>query len=156
MQKTQYHYSVKTATLILEPSRWLACLFVLMGMVAGFAIMLLPWPWWLKAMLLPCIIAVTAWHIWRDARRRHPASPVMIELNHEGKLWLTMRNDTRHTAEVRSSSLVTPSLTVLNLKLDHGKATCLIVPDSVDPDEFRRLRVWLRWGVHEDMDGSRV
>ncbi|GAB7563327.1 hypothetical protein LG202_13660 [Methylobacillus methanolivorans] len=145
LHKTSHHYNVKPVTLILGPSCVLAILFALIGLMAAVAIALLPWAWWIKLMAILSISAVTMWHIRRDAWQMHPISPLIIELTRDGKLWLTIRNGTRHAAQVQYSSLVTAKLTVLNLKLEHGKATCLITSDAVDPDEFRRLRVWLRW-----------
>jgi toxin CptA len=54
-----------------------------------------------------------------------------------------------HEAEILDSSFVAPWLTVLNLKqLQSGLIRhVLIVPDNVDPEAFRHLRVWLRWGL---------
>lgn len=149
MQKNQRHYNVKPVSLILGSSSRLACLFMTMGLMAGCAIVLLSWAWWLQCMLVAGVVAMIAWHVWRDAWRRHSRSPVLIELDHEGKLWVTMRDGLRHAAQVQASSLVTASLTVLNLKFEQGRASCLILPDAVEAEPFRRLRVWLRWGSHK-------
>lgn len=148
MQKSQRHYSVKPVTMILGPSFLLACLFAAMGGMAVCAIMLLPWAWLWQCMMVAGVIAMVAWHVWRDAWRRYTESLVLIELDHEGKLWVTMRNGLRHAAQVQGSSLVTAGLTVLNLKFEQGRASCLILPDAVEAEPFRRLRVWLRWGSH--------
>ncbi|MPS48600.1 protein YgfX [Methylobacillus sp.] len=145
LQKTPHHYSVKPVTLTLGPSRWLAFLFMSMGVLAGISIILLPWAWWLKAICLAGIAAAVARQVWRDAWRRHPASPAMIELDHAGKLWLATRNGMRYPAQVLGSTLVMAGLVVLNLKLEHGKVSCVILPDAVDAEAFRRLRVWLCW-----------
>lgn len=150
LQKTPHHYSVKPATLILGASRWLAFLFLSMGAIASVSIILLPWAWWLKAILIAGIIAAIARKTWCDAWRRHPSSPVMIELDHAGKLWLATRNGMRYPAQVQGSTLVTAGLTVLNLKLEYGRASCVILPDAVDAEAFRRLRVWLRWRANEE------
>jgi toxin CptA len=45
-------------------------------------------------------------------------------------------------------SLVTPYLTVLNV-LPQGarfSRSVVILPDSLDAESFRQLRVWLKWG----------
>ena len=152
MQKNQRHYNVKPVSLILRSSSRLAGLFVAMGVMAGCAIMLLPLEWWLQCMLMTGVIAVVAWHIWRDAWRGHPEAPVLIELDHEGKFWLTMRNGLRDAAQVQGSSLVTASLTVLNLRVEQRRVSCLILPDAVEAEPFRLLRVWLRWGKHEPIE----
>lgn len=148
MQKTRPHYTVKPAILILGVSHWLAALFACMGLVAGLAVVILPWNWWVKTLLLCVIMIATAYHLWRDVWHRHPRSPVMLELNHVGELWVTLRNGTRQQASVHGSSLVTANFTVLNLQLDK-RVPCLILPDAVDAQAFRRLRIWLRWGIRE-------
>jgi len=38
-----------------------------------------------------------------------------------------------------------PWLTVMRLAHAEGKWPILVAPDSAAPEEFRRLRVWLRW-----------
>ena len=38
-----------------------------------------------------------------------------------------------------------PWLTVMRLAHAEGKWLIVVAPDSAAPDEFRRLRVWLRW-----------
>jgi len=38
-----------------------------------------------------------------------------------------------------------PWLTVMRLAHAEGMWLIVVAPDSVAPDEFRRLRVWLRW-----------
>lgn len=156
LRKTPHHYSVKPATLILGPSRWLASLFTLMDSIAAVAILLLPWAWWVKAMFIIGIIAAVVRQINRDVWRKHPAATVIIELDHAGKLWLTMRNSMRHSAQVQGSTLVTAGFTVLNLKLEQARVSCVILPDAVDAEAFRRLRVWLRWRAHEEDSANTV
>jgi len=155
-RKTLHHYSVKPATLILGPSRWLASLFALMGSIAGVAILLLSWAWWVKAILIVGIIAAVVRQINHDAWRKHPTAPVIIELDPAGRLWLTKRNGMRYSAQVQGSTLVTAGFTVLNLKLEQGRVSCVILPDAVDAEAFRRLRVWLRWRTHEENSANTV
>ncbi len=38
-----------------------------------------------------------------------------------------------------------PWLTVMRLAHEERKSLIVVAPDSAAPDEFRRLRVWLRW-----------
>ena len=64
----------------------------------------------------------------------------------------TQRGD-RIACALLGSSFVTPYLTVLELKPLGGKKllqrlrarSVVILPDGIDADEFRRLRVLLRW-----------
>lgn len=59
---------------------------------------------------------------------------------------------TRHhgwmISDILDTSFVTPWLTVLHLKLSQKRLPVYVVllPDMLGPDEFRRLRVWLKWG----------
>jgi len=48
---------------------------------------------------------------------------------------------------VRGDTYVLWFLTVLNLGRSDGgrRISLLILPDGIDTDDFRRLRVWLRW-----------
>lgn len=50
-------------------------------------------------------------------------------------------------ARVLGSSYVSPALTVLNLRVGGSRFAwhVVIVPDSIDAETFRRLRVQLRW-----------
>jgi len=52
-----------------------------------------------------------------------------------------------HEAVLLGSSFVAPHLTVLNLKPAGGRLAkhLVILPDAIDAEDFRRLRVWLKW-----------
>lgn len=58
----------------------------------------------------------------------------------------TRRGDWR-TCEVLGSTYVTAFLTVLNLRLagQRRMRSVVLMSDSMAADDFRRLRVWLRW-----------
>ena len=48
---------------------------------------------------------------------------------------------------VLGNTYVAPYLTVMNLRQtdSHALKRIVILPDSLDAEEFRKLRVWLRW-----------
>jgi len=48
----------------------------------------------------------------------------------------------------QSDSLVTPFITVLNVLPQGARLarSVVILPDSLDAESFRQLRVWLKWG----------
>ncbi|MCB5187921.1 hypothetical protein LG200_07865 [Methylobacillus caricis] len=156
MQKRVQYYSVKPLTLILRPSRILAFGFAIAGVVTGITALLIPMMWWLKGILLLAV----AWQVMRHARhqalRAHPESCIRLELDSKGDLYVLKRSGKREKAQVLGSSFVSSYLTMLNLKLGRGRTHCVIVPDAVDPTEFRRLRVWLRWGVHGRVEGHEL
>ncbi len=78
-------------------------------------------------------------------RRKSLAADVLrVEVN--GSL-MVHRNVQWQQVDVLPSSVVTPFLVVLHLRVVETKQVIyeLILRDAVDADEFRRLRVWLKW-----------
>jgi toxin CptA len=140
----------------IEPSRYLAGGLALAHVLGWVALYPLALPEMLK-LALAAAIAVSAVHsiaTWALLRSRY--SIVALDISGEQ---VAIRE--RHTAQwqachVLGTTFVSPCLTVLNLRLlkdgtiRHG----VIVPDSVDRNDFRRLRVRLRWsalaGVQQD------
>ena len=51
-----------------------------------------------------------------------------------------------------AGATVHPWLTVLRLVDEQHAYRVIIVPDSVAPEDFRRLRVWLRWRLEISAD----
>lgn len=70
----------------------------------------------------------------------------MTVLN-DGALLLDRREGENVRATVLGTSYVSASLTVLNLRIIGRRLVehVLVVPDNVDPEAFRQLRVLLRW-----------
>jgi toxin CptA len=83
----------------------------------------------------------------RHAWRSDPRALVELELLEDGSAAARSRAGEWKTYRIAGSSFVSAQLTVLNLSPDHGRGrrAALITADNVDPDGFRRLRVWLRW-----------
>lgn len=75
-----------------------------------------------------------------------PAKNVRIRGDQEGKLeiWQGEKWDAARLAE---SSVILPSCTVLRvgLKNRHRQQSLIVLPDSLPAEDYRRLRVWLRW-----------
>jgi toxin CptA len=76
-----------------------------------------------------------------------PDSAMAIEISSDNQLSIQTRRGEWGEYNVLGNTYVTPWLTVLNLRQSGGRATrrIVILPDSVDPEDFRKLRVWLRW-----------
>ncbi|CAG0998228.1 hypothetical protein MTYP_02694 [Methylophilaceae bacterium] len=110
---------------------------------------LLPIPVVLKALLFLPVAAAAVHYIRRDALLSLPVSPARLDLNGQAELQLTCRNGETVDVKVLESSFIAAYLTVLNLRsLDEGKRiTLILLPDNVEPESFRQLRVWLRWGA---------
>ena len=82
-------------------------------------------------------------HAWRSARH----ALVELELHEDCSAAARSQVGEWKTYRVAASSFVSARLTVLNLRPEHGRRlhAVLITGDNVDPEGFRRLRVWLRW-----------
>lgn len=86
-------------------------------------------------------------YLRRIALLRSPQSIVALDLAEDGKFAFQTLNGRWHAAKLRQSSFVSPWLTVLNLNPENARwaRNVVIMPDSMQNEEFRRLRVWLRW-----------
>lgn len=142
------HYSVKPVRLAVQPSRRLLSLLVLAGIGACLLVGLLPMPRWLKLVLGAGILLQVAYYIARDVLLRLPWSITALELSSEGVMRCMTCAGNWTDAAVLGDSFVAPWLTVLNLRLPERRFSrhVVMLPDAVDAEAYRRLRVWLRWG----------
>jgi len=134
-------------TFDLRPSRRLAATF---AVAHGVAVVLL----WVMALQLAVqaagsalLLASAVFYVRRDALLLSAQSIVAVALD-EGKIGLLTQRDGRQIEGVLlGSSFVAPYLTVLNFQSEGNFFACnvVILPDSLDAEIFRQLRVWLRW-----------
>lgn len=95
-------------------------------------------------LLLP--VAVSAMWYWRRQRYGSPADIVRLTCRADGS-WRWQRADGRvGVGTLAASSVCTPAAVVLHLRRsDRWRSRAvLLLPDSLDPDSFRRLRARLR------------
>jgi len=132
----------------LRRSRLLAALTILLHLLAAGSVCVLPWtPGERGLLLLPVVLS--AWHCLRS-------SPfVGIRLGARGELSL------RHVAgeivgcRVLPETAVFGSLVVLRVRDDQERRRSLtLLPDSLPADQFRVLRLWLRWRTDADADAD--
>ncbi|SMB26691.1 conserved protein of unknown function [Sterolibacterium denitrificans] len=100
---------------------------------------------WLLAVLLPLIAASLAWQL---LRLYGPRRVVCLTLQRDGVVELQYHDDaaTFVQGRVESQTTVMPWLTVLLLRSSSGRRLSLtLLPDALDGEDFRRLRLWLRW-----------
>ncbi|TXT24043.1 MAG: hypothetical protein FD134_1762 [Gallionellaceae bacterium] len=131
----------------IKPSRSLAAIFALAHGTALAALIPLAFPAWAKA-ALALVILFSLWHhLRRDALLSERSSCAALVLE-KGAAALTLRDGKSLAGTLSRDSVVTPFLTLLNIKT--GKVlfsrSVIILPDSMDEESFRRLRVWLKWG----------
>jgi len=145
------HYSVKPVEITLRASRLLAaCLIVLHAVVLVLTLVMpLLWESVLpRPALVLALTASLAYHLAQHALRRLPGSVTGLNLALDGAFAIRRGGDWL-PAEVLGSSFVHPHLTVLSLRLEGRRFAThvVLVPDALDAEAFRRLRVWLRWGT---------
>lgn len=131
----------------LQPSRYLAAVLVAAHGAALALLFPLVLPLWAKAALAMVIIFSLVYHLRRDAWLSSKISAMTLILEKES-IVLELRGGDQLAGQVLRDSLVTPYITVLNIlpqgaRLAHS---VVILPDSLDAESFRQLRVWLKWG----------
>ena len=127
---------------------WLLVAILALAHGAAIAIVLLvSIPLWAK----PIAAAGLTVHLFVVARRQAllltPDSAVAIEISSDNKLSVKARHGEWSEYAVLGDTYVTSYLTVMNLKHTdtHEGKRVAILPDSVGAEDFRKLRVWLRW-----------
>lgn len=131
----------------LQPSLYLAILLIAAHAAALMALYFLPLPSWALAALTVLLLSGLGFYLRRHAWLTAPSSGVMLQLDGD-RVVLTARSGDQLTGQLSGTSLVTPLLTVLNVlpQGEHFTRSVIILPDSLDPESFRQLRVLLKWG----------
>jgi toxin CptA len=131
----------------LKRSKSLALLLCAVHALAGAALWASPLPA-LASVAGSALLALSAaLSVRRHALRTTPGSVVELELYEDCTLSACTGDGRWLQYRIAGSSFCSRMLTVLNLRGESAWEvhSVLISADSVDPDAFRRLRVWLRW-----------
>ena len=98
------------------------------------------------ALLLP-LTGSLVFHLRRHAWLADTRSVVAIDLSDRLECEAEERNGRRIAGSVLGTSFVAPWLVVINLKVERRlfARAIVVMPDAVDRETFRALRVWLRW-----------
>jgi toxin CptA len=131
----------------LKPSGYLTLLLSAAHAIALGLVIVLPLPIGLKlvAALVICISPV--FYLRRNARLAAPNSIIALEVKEDCTCAIETRSGKRLDCIVLPTSYVSASLTILNLKAEGEMLArhVVILPDSINPEDFRKLRVLLRW-----------
>ncbi len=131
----------------LQPSRRLAWLLGGAHAAALLVLVLLPVAWWvvLPGGLLLAASAVMT--IRRHALRRGANAVTALAFADRSQLRLRMGDGAWREGSIRGSSTVGAGFAVLNIELKgKGSTGVVVLGDGIAAEDFRRLRVWLRWG----------
>ena len=124
----------------LRRSRQLVFLIVALHLLAAGCLWVLPWPAVARGMLM-LIVALSAWHALR------PSSAIGLRLGERGELAILRKGSEAMAAAVQPDSAVFSWLVVLRVlgERDGMLGSVVLLPDSMSAEQFRLLRLWLRW-----------
>ena len=130
-------------TLTLHPSRRLAAVLLVAHLwaMATLAAIAVPFP------LRTISLLLIAWSAWRSLRGIYGrARMTRLVLKAEGKLEYFRLDGRSGEATAGTNSTVMPQLTVLLLRgTAEGPISVVLLSDSLGAENFRQLRLWLRW-----------
>jgi toxin CptA len=122
----------------LKPSRRLFLFQVVAHALAAGAVLAATVPSWLMALLLlPIAISL--------ARMRRKARPAGLILRADGGLEIVGADGTASDAVLHPHSLVLSFLVVLLYRQEGSLHALTLLGDSVTAEDFRQVRLWLRW-----------
>jgi toxin CptA len=135
----------------LRPSYLLAAVLCVAHGTVIAILAVLPLPPWSRLALVPLVLASAVHHVRRDALLRAASSGTALQLKGDGAV-LTTRAGNELVCKVLGDSFVTPYLTVLNLRPEGARFAhaLIILPDSLETESFRRLRVRLKWDAQTE------
>lgn len=139
--------TVKTLKISLGPSKLLAGLLIIAHGTGWISTWVIPLSLAFKGILLLPFLFSLIYFLWRDAWRRLPYSIIALEINADCSCRHLDYRGRWHEAVIVSDVLVNPWLTVFSLRMKNGRCLrhIVVLPDAVEPEAFRQLRVWLKW-----------
>jgi hypothetical protein len=137
----------------LKPSKLILGCYVAISITSISALLLSSIAVWLKLTLAFVLIITAIYALLRDVLLCLPWSWQRIEVSSKGKLLLCNRRHQIFEARLKPSTLDYVALTVLHFErapMRFGfRNTCWMTSAQVhDQAQYRRFRVWLKWGSH--------
>ena len=139
-----------------RPSRIATC--ALAGL-AAFAIVLLvimPAPAWTDALAALVLIGWAVHRIRQHGLRSAPSAIVELMVREDRTIVVRRKDGRWQAGRVLDTSHVHPAFTSIVWRPDGARLarSVPIVADMLDANDFRRLRVMLRYGRSDDSDGA--
>jgi hypothetical protein len=129
------------------PSVRLAVALCAAHLAAALLLWLAPIPTLGKGAFTLAVAVSLVYFLARDAALHAAKAVVALELKSDGGISFQTRDGKWTNCELSGSSYISPGLTIVNL-LPRGRRRMrhvILVSDNVDPRDFRRLRMWMRW-----------
>lgn len=147
---------MKPLNLTFLPSRILLCILIAAAIIFVATLWVLPATgqfWSALRWALSAFIALgAAYFIAKDALLSLPWSYVALSIDSKNQLQLLRKDGVRLDVFVLPSTTVTAFLTVLNgqvklptLLQQFFTLNVMILPDTLNAEDYRQLRIWLRW-----------
>ncbi len=136
--------AASTLQLDLKPSLKLAGLLLVAHILALAAawVSLAGWP----RVLVGFGILLSGAGCVAEALQRSSRAAESLELREDGGASWRDRNGAWHEARLCSDHFVSAAFVVLGLDAaGRGRKWLVLLDDSASPEDFRKLRVWLRW-----------
>jgi hypothetical protein len=136
----QQHFAI-------QPSRFLALIIALMHGGVLALLFLLPLPEFAVASLFFVIMFSGAYYLLRDALLKLGSAWIALQINAQGVV-LKNCNLLKYKGILKGGSVVTAGMVILHVALTGRRNTVYItlMPDSMDAESFRQLRVLLKLG----------
>ena len=74
-----------------------------------------------------------------------PQEIAQLSLGAKGELALVTKVGVGGTADILPESAILPGMIVLVLRVEGKRTPLVLMADALDPEDYRRLRVWLNW-----------
>ena len=143
-------------TIDLRPSRQLALVLALAYAAAAGASLLPGLPLPAGGALLLGLAASCVHAVRGRALLRAASSVIGLKMEEDGRLWVRTAGEGWSSATLLDSTFVNPWLTVVSVATRgrHRAHHAVILTDSMAAEDFRKLRVWLRWRGGADLAGK--
>jgi len=128
----------------LRPSRRLAALIAIShgAALAAAVIGLAP----SAALVVGVGLALSGVHHLRIALHRSPLAVTALELSVDGEVAFADHGGEWTAATLRNAIVPAAWFAALAMRDSAGRRRAVVIlPDAIEPDAFRRLRVWLLW-----------
>ena len=138
--------------LVIRPSIVLSWVLGAMSLLGLVCLGVLPWPWPWRVLSCLMLAAATSHAILQHGLRRLKHSVVALQLMPDNSVSIDLKDGRRQAVRVMPSYVVTPLLSVVHCRLQeaawYSPTRYVLIPaDAVDAEEYRRLRVYLRWAM---------
>ena len=121
-----------------RPSRWQRTLSVVLIVLAALALLLAPWPAWLRIVVLALYVAGVVFVL----RRLRGPGWRSVAWSSDGAWTVTLDDAVERPATLHEARLFGP-LTALRLDVGTIRVRIPLWPDSAGADDLRRLRIRL-------------